>query len=293
MSALIVHVFNDAHTDGSDATLVNPSNWNDGHKFTGGANGSIPLRDTSDATYGSNWLASAAGVLTSTGGGTTPTYSNGAAGTVLVGGPSPTWSGSPTLAQAAIGVVSTDGLVLQNTTAATGGVPVQQSPRLRFNGSGWNGSASKTVDFYVEMLPQNTVNVFGALVVGYALNGGAVNSIMTVDADSNVGVKFYGGIALNAGFFSMPTASIWYWISRSVLSSPADGQMNVTKNAQTIGVGFDFTTDAVLKVRTRAQSAYATVDALGYSVGGVAGASKGAGPVTSITVVNGIVTAIT
>ncbi len=52
------------------------------------------------------------------------------------------------------------------------------------------------------------------------------------------------------------------------------------------------TTDAVLKVRTMAHGAYATVDALGYSVGGVAGASKGAGAVTSITVVNGLVTAI-
>lgn len=77
MSALIFHVFNDAHSDGSDATLVNPSNWNDGHKFTGGNNGAIPVRDTSDGTYGSSWLASVAvgQVVVSAGVGALPAWS--------------------------------------------------------------------------------------------------------------------------------------------------------------------------------------------------------------------------
>jgi hypothetical protein len=61
----------------------------------------------------------------------------------------------------------------------------------------------------------------------------------------------------------------------------------------TAGIGFDVTTDSTLKVRTRAQTGYATVDALGYSVSGTPGASRGAGAVVSLTVVNGIVTAIT
>ncbi len=73
----------------------------------------------------------------------------------------------------------------------------------------------------------------------------------------------------------------------------ADGQANLLKNGGATGVGLDFVTDAVLKVRTRAQTGYATVDALGYSVSGTAGvASFGPAGVVSITIVNGIVTAI-
>ena len=71
----------------------------------------------------------------------------------------------------------------------------------------------------------------------------------------------------------------------------ADGQANITNNASSAGTGLDVTTDAVLKVRTRAQSAYATVDALGYKVSGAAGANFGPSAVASLTVVNGLVTA--
>jgi hypothetical protein len=75
--------------------------------------------------------------------------------------------------------------------------------------------------------------------------------------------------------------------------SPLNGQFNLMNNAQTVGVGFDVLTDAVLKVRTRAQTGYAQVDALGYSTGGVAGVTTfGPAAVTSITVKGGIITAI-
>jgi hypothetical protein len=86
--------------------------------------------------------------------------------------------------------------------------------------------------------------------------------------------------------------SAHFWTGRTILYSPANGQVNILNNAETAGVGIDIATDAVLKIRTRAQSAYATVDALGYQASGVAGVSFGPGAVTSITVVNGIVTAI-
>jgi hypothetical protein len=61
-----------------------------------------------------------------------------------------------------------------------------------------------------------------------------------------------------------------FWSGRAGLVSPADGQVNVKNNGNTSGVGLDVATDAVLKVRTRAQTGYATVDALGYRVSGVA-----------------------
>lgn len=77
------------------------------------------------------------------------------------------------------------------------------------------------------------------------------------------------------------------------LTAPAgEGIANLTNSIATSGIGLDLATDAVLKIRTRAQTGYATVDALGYKVSGVAGvAAFGPSAVASLTIVNGIVTA--
>lgn len=82
-------------------------------------------------------------------------------------------------------------------------------------------------------------------------------------------------------------ANSFQWTSRSKVLSPADGQVNAFNNASSSGVGLDVNTNAVLKVRTTAQTGYATVDALAYQVSGVAGAT---GTFANVTVVNGIVT---
>jgi hypothetical protein len=55
MANTTIHVFPSTKADGPDATKVQPSNWNDGHKYTGGSNGNVLVRDTSDATYGGAW----------------------------------------------------------------------------------------------------------------------------------------------------------------------------------------------------------------------------------------------
>lgn len=56
-------------------------------------------------------------------------------------------------------------------------------------------------------------------------------------------------------------------------------------------LGFARTSDTVARI-SNGGSGRATLDAAGYQVGGVAGANFGPGAVTSITVVNGIITAI-
>ena len=90
---------------------------------------------------------------------------------------------------------------------------------------------------------------------------------------------------------TMPgTGIIIFGGTRSRLSSPANGQINLTNQLATAGVGLDMATDATLKIRTTAQTGYATVDALAYQVSGVAGVSF-SGAITNLTVVNGIVTA--
>ncbi len=88
-------------------------------------------------------------------------------------------------------------------------------------------------------------------------------------------------------------AGAFFWNNKSILTSPADGQMNITNIGASAGFGFDGTTDAVMKVRTRAQTGYATLDCLGLKASGAAGASGTGTVVSQLTVVNGIVTSCT
>lgn len=58
MANTTTHPFVSAVSDAGDATLLRPSNWNDGHKYSGGSDRDILVRDTSDATYGGAWSSS-------------------------------------------------------------------------------------------------------------------------------------------------------------------------------------------------------------------------------------------
>jgi hypothetical protein len=57
MSNVLTHRFVSAKLDGADLTQVQPSAWNDGHKFSGGATGQVLTRDTSDPTFGATWTS--------------------------------------------------------------------------------------------------------------------------------------------------------------------------------------------------------------------------------------------
>lgn len=153
---------------------------------------------------------------------------------------------------------STDGGLLANNTASTAGVPVQQSPRLRLRSNVWNTTAvaaNNTDDWWIESVPVSGTTPSGLLRFGSSLNGAAATHLMTLR--STDGKLTIGGLALNA-------AGNIAWAGRSILTSPADGKINLSNNAETLGFGFDFTTDALASFRTRAQTGYATVQALGY-----------------------------
>ncbi len=81
--------------------------------------------------------------------------------------------------------------------------------------------------------------------------------------------------------------------ARSTIGAPGDGTFNLATSATTTGVGLDVATDAILKIRTRAQTGYATLDCLGLKASGAAGASGTGTVVSQLTVVNGIVTSCT
>ncbi len=74
---------------------------------------------------------------------------------------------SATMNNLAIGAVSTDGFVIQNTTAAALGAQ-QWSPRLHFSGRGWNSAASASVtdDWIAELQP---VQVTASTISAYSL----------------------------------------------------------------------------------------------------------------------------
>lgn len=88
-----------------------------------------------------------------------------------------------------IGVVSTDGLPLANTTPAGAGAQ-QFSPRIRFTGQGWKTNAtagSQAVDWIVENQPvQGQANPSTNLVFSYQINGGGYVNMLTLASTGGV-----------------------------------------------------------------------------------------------------------
>ena len=79
-----------------------------------------------------------------------------------------------------------------------------------------------------------------------------------------------GQLTVSAGIFAGQTAGVSFqaassgfitWSGRGGFSMPGDGKLNLTVNANNAGVGFDYTSDAVLKIRTRAQTGDASLTA--------------------------------
>lgn len=187
---------------------------------------------------------------------------------------------------------STNGLVTENSSAATVGVPVQISPRNLLSGRGWDtdDSVSRTVSFFTEVLPTSAATVGGTYKLGYIDPvSSAISYPFSFPSDGSFTTQ---GSLTSSSSIAAAAASSIFWTARSKIQSPADGQVNLNNNAVSAGVGFDVATDAILKVRTRAQTAYATIDALAYQVSGVAGVSGTITAASTVTVVNGIITAI-
>lgn len=160
--------------------------------------------------------------------------------------------------------------------------------------STWNTSGVPTL---IKAAVTNTASGAGALLMNLLAGAGGATSMFSVSATGVVttagqlNANSFGSV-ISVGDVRAGAANAFYWNTASQMTSPANGQLNFINSSNTAGVGFDFATDAVLKLRTRAQSAYATLDVLGLKASGVAGASFGPGLPTSITVVNGIITAI-
>lgn len=134
------------------------------------------------------------------------------------------------------------------------------------------------------------MNTFGLRIA--PPTGGDNNYLISHSTVATFNVTSAGLITTASNVVAGAAAS-YSWTGRSILTSTADGRVSLTNAAASAGIGFDFATDGTVKVNTRTHSGYGTIDAGAYYVGGVAGASASGAAVTSITVVAGIVTAIT
>jgi hypothetical protein len=82
-----------------------------------------------------------------------------------------------------------DGLVMQNTTAATSGTPVQSSPNIHLIGQGWatGASASQTVDWIISATPVSGSSPSNTLSFNAQINGGGYANVMHLTYPSAAG----------------------------------------------------------------------------------------------------------
>ena len=108
----------------------------------------------------------------------------------LTGVTSGAFSSTLTNTRTALVITSTDGTILTNTTAATAGVPVQMSPRLRLSGTAWEttGGTSKTVSAITELLPITGADSSGAYVLSLDPGTGTYAEALRVLSNGNVGI---------------------------------------------------------------------------------------------------------
>jgi hypothetical protein len=299
MSGLLKHVKVSAVADDADATKVQPSNWNDYHVYSGGNNGSILLRDTSDVTYGGSWLQSVAvgQVLVSAGVGSLPAYSatptvTSLTAPTLIGGTGTTQTLTlkPTTG---VGATGADIVFAVGNNGATEALRILNSGAVRFPNNvyfaGRNAANSADVNMF-------KVNASDQIDVGAVMNTAAVNvggALTTTGANS----------ITSSGSVSAAAAGYLNWTGRARTYSPLDGVIVLGNNADTgfTRLNFGGTSSsfpaltrnaAVLETKLADNSAYASHAALLFQTmtalialgGGAAptlGTIGGSGPATA------------
>lgn len=124
----------------------------------------------------------------------------------------PTWTGLHTFNKQSIGVTSTDGILLSNTTASTSSLE-QWSPALHFAGTYWTGSASAVTDWKIENQSSGTQ---GLLVFRYQNAGAGYN---TAGYFSPGALNLGGLVNLNQGFFGATSTDVLLIQNQAAASS--------------------------------------------------------------------------
>jgi len=219
-----------------------------GLSATGTPSSTTYLRgDNTWATVTSGGVTSVATDSTLTGG---PITTTGTLGINLA--TANTWTGTITEQKNGIAAVSTDGIIISNTTAATSLVKFQQSPNVHFIGQGWNTSlaTSQQTDFLINAVPSyssgsgvvNSINFQSQIAGGgYATPMNIIQSsstsyvaiptlwVNTINGASNSSTANYltiQGTPTNAG-------GIYY----TILSKPASTYTNTTNSVYGLAFG--------------------------------------------------------
>ncbi len=147
----------------------------------------------------------------------------------------------------AIGTANTIGLTLENTTNATGGVPMQASPGQIFLGKYWTGSVTATSEFLWQNRPQSSYD--GHLFLYHRVNGGSYTRILDIIASTG-DITFGGNITgigqASAGIFN---ATNYITSSGDVIST--GGNLSIYGSG-TIGTTLTVGTNIVAKTYTYA-----------------------------------------
>lgn len=197
-----------------------------------------------------------------------------------------------TIQRDGIGSTSTSGLTLQNTTAAANGAQ-QYSPSINLIGQGWKTNAtaaSQPVEFRAEVRPvQGAAAPTGLLTFSSRINAGSWSDLVFLGSD---GMLSFGGssssfpglirnsnqlrvrLADNSNFTNLEVGTLYAnlylaFAGSTYFSAPADSQVNINDSNNSKGVGLDVSTDGLLKIRTRAQTADASISAKMVTSSGV------------------------
>lgn len=96
----------------------------------------------------------------------------------------------------------------------------------------------------------------------------AYSNVTKIFSVTDAGLLTAASTIAAGGNMQCGAASFLTWNGRAAMASPADGQINFDKQSTTIGVGIDVTTDAILKIRTRAQTGDASITSLNHTTSG-------------------------
>lgn len=148
------------------------------------------------------------------------------------------FTGLTTMLGNGIGATPTDRLQLSNTTAAAAGAQ-QYSPALRFTGQGWKTNAtagSQAVDWRIYNQPvQGAANPTGTLRIESSINGAAFGNAFQFNSDGsgimNANFSWSGGGNVTMINNTLASGGGLFWSSRSVILSPADGQITLLNAA--------------------------------------------------------------
>lgn len=149
----------------------------------------------SNATAGTDYIASVNVNSTLSGAGTTAS----ALGINLSN--ANTWTALQTFNSNGLGTSTTDGILVDNTTAAALGAQ-QISPSIHLMGNGWGTTAgtSQSIDYRINVLPVQAAVASGSLQFLAATNGGAYTAVATISSGGILSTP--AGLTTGGGFTS-------------------------------------------------------------------------------------------